>query len=111
MTTFFPASFELMRKEQQKAFQEKLKLNPEKNKDHFDITSLLDDDEKRVVNRSNDSVEPSSTSAALSNDEKFSSLSHATARPLVPPGFATTPLDRNISAKISSNAHATEVSS
>lgn len=110
MKTFLPVSFELMRKEQQKAFQEKLKLNPDKTKDAFDITSLLDDDEKRLVNRSNESVEPPLTLAALSNDEK-SSLSHATARPLVPPGFASTMLERNTVTKISSNTHATEVTS
>ncbi|KAJ7962454.1 Serine-rich adhesin for platelets like [Quillaja saponaria] len=51
-------SFELMRKEQQKAFQEKQKSNPQKNKDEFDITLLLDDskDEKRPMNGSNDSA-------------------------------------------------------
>ncbi|KAJ1393438.1 hypothetical protein SESBI_34972 [Sesbania bispinosa] len=102
------ASFELMRKEQQKAFQEKNKLNPEKNKDAFDITSLLDDDEKRIVNRSNESVDPPLTLSALSNDEK-SSLSHTTARPLVPPGFASTMLERNLVTKTSSNTHATEI--
>ncbi|XP_061360150.1 uncharacterized protein LOC133304176 isoform X2 [Gastrolobium bilobum] len=105
------ASFELMRKEQQKAFQEKLKLNPDKNKNNFDMAFLLDDDEKRLVNQSNESTEPPETPAALSNDEKSSSLSHtpSAARPIVPPGFASTMLERNLVTKTSSNTHATEV--
>lgn len=113
MTTFLPAAFELMRKEQHKAFQEKHKLNPDKNNNEFDITSLIDDDDKRVVNKSNESVEHPLTLAALSNDEKSSSLSQPTlaARPLVPPGFASTKLERNLETKTSFNTHATEVSS
>ncbi|RDX69254.1 hypothetical protein CR513_51650 [Mucuna pruriens] len=105
------ASFELMRKEQQKSFQEKHKLNPDKNKGEFDISSLIDDDEKRLVNRSNESVEPPMTLAALSKDEKSSSLSQtpSAARPLVPPGFASTKVERNLATKTSSNTRATEV--
>lgn len=106
MTSFLPASFELMRKEQ----TEKLKMNPEKNKVDFDLSSLIDDDSKRLVTRSNESVEePPLTLAA--NDEKSSSLAHASARPLVPPGFASTVLERNMGTKISSNTHAAEVTS
>ncbi|XP_028247805.1 uncharacterized protein LOC114425193 isoform X5 [Glycine soja] len=105
------ASFELMRKEQHKAFQEKHKLNPDKNNDDFDITSLADDDEKRVVNRSNEYVEPNVTLSVLSNDEKSSSLSQtpSAARPLVPPGFASAKLERNLATKTSLNTHSTEV--
>ncbi|XP_004492790.1 uncharacterized protein [Cicer arietinum] len=99
------ASFELMRKEQ----TEKLKMNPDKNKVDFDISSLLDDDTKKLVARNNEPVEPPLTLAALSNDEKSSSLSHASARPLVPPGFASTVLERNTGTKISSNTYAAEV--
>ena len=86
MTTFLPASFELMRKEQHKAFQDKHKLNSDKNNDDFDISSLVEDDEKRLVSRSNESVELHVTLASLSNDEKSSSLSQtpSAARPLVP---------------------------
>ncbi|KAK7394724.1 hypothetical protein VNO78_15259 [Psophocarpus tetragonolobus] len=104
------ASFELMRKEQHKAFQEKHKLNPEKNNDDFDITSLVDDNEKKLVNRSNESGEPHVTLAALSNEEKSSSLSQTplAARPLVPPGFASTKLERNLATKTSLNTHSTE---
>ncbi|XP_047150508.1 uncharacterized protein LOC124822539 isoform X2 [Vigna umbellata] len=104
------ASFELMRKEQHKAFQDKHKLDPEKNNDDFDITSLVEDDEKMLVNRSNESVEPHVTLAALSNDEKSSSLSQtlSAARPLVPPGFASTKLERNFATKTSLSTHSTE---
>ncbi|XP_045798403.1 uncharacterized protein LOC123892611 isoform X2 [Trifolium pratense] len=98
------ASFELMRKEQ----TEKLKMNPEKGKVDFDLSSLIDDESKRPVTRSNESVEPSLTLEVLSNDEKSSSLSHASARPLVPPGFASTMLERNTGTKISSNTHVAE---
>jgi len=108
MKSFLPASFELMRKEQ----TEKLKLNPEKSKADFDLSSLIDDDSKRLVTRSNDSVEESPlTLAAISNDEKSSSLPNASARPLVPPGFASSMLERNTGTKISSNTHAAEVTS
>jgi hypothetical protein len=96
-----------MRKEQ----TEKLKMNPEKSKMDFDLSSLIDDESKKPVTRSNESMEPSLTSEVLSNDEKSSSLSHASARPLVPPGFATTMLERNTGTKISSNTHAAEVTS
>ncbi|KAL1360501.1 hypothetical protein HN51_005903 [Arachis hypogaea] len=109
------ASFELMRKEQQKSFQEKNKLNPGKSKDEFDINSLLDDDEKKLINRNDESVEPAANLSALSNDEK-SSVSHApsAARPLVPPGFVPpgfggAMLERNSVTKTSSNICATEV--
>ncbi|KAL2330237.1 hypothetical protein Fmac_017818 [Flemingia macrophylla] len=104
------ASFELMRKEQQKAFQEKHKLNPDKNKDDFDITSLIDNNEKKILSKSNESVEPPVTLAALSNDDKSSlSQTPSAARPLVPPGFASTKIDRNLTTKTSFNTHAAEV--
>ncbi|XP_019455496.1 PREDICTED: uncharacterized protein LOC109356569 [Lupinus angustifolius] len=105
------ASFELMRKEQQKAFQEKQKLNPHKNKDIFDITSLLDDNDKRLGKRSNESVEPPVVLSALSDDSEKSSLAHiaSTSRPLVPPGFASTLLERNLGVKTSTKNCAMEV--
>ncbi|KAK4266893.1 hypothetical protein QN277_023753 [Acacia crassicarpa] len=106
------ASFELMRKEQHKAFQEKQKLNVDKNKDEFDITSLLDDKEKRLASRSNESVEPPMSLSASSNDfEKSSFLVHtpSATRPLVPPGFKSTVLEKNLASKTSANTHTTEV--
>ncbi|KAF7826094.1 uncharacterized protein G2W53_017258 [Senna tora] len=106
------ASFELMRKEQHKAFQEKQKLNPGKNKDDFDITSLLDDHEKRLIIQSKESVEPPLTLSASSNDSQKSSFPAHTpsaTRPLVPPGFMSTVLEKNLMSKPSVNTHATEV--
>ncbi|XP_019460616.1 PREDICTED: uncharacterized protein LOC109360290 isoform X3 [Lupinus angustifolius] len=105
------ASFELMRKEQQKTFQEKQKLNPEKNKDVFDISSLVDDNDKRLVKLSNESVEPPVVLAALSNDSEKSSLAHivSTSRPLVPPGFASTLVERNLGVKSLTNNRAIQV--
>jgi len=113
MTTFLPTSFEWMRKEQHKAFQDKHKLNPDKNNNDFDISSLVEDDEKRLVSRSNESVESHVTLAALSNDEKSSSLSQtpSTARPLVPLVFASTKLERNFATKTSLSSHSIEVTS
>ncbi|XP_019420799.1 PREDICTED: uncharacterized protein LOC109330976 isoform X2 [Lupinus angustifolius] len=105
------ASFELMRKEQQKAFQEKQNLNPDKNKDVFDITSLLDDNDDRLVKRSNELAEPPVVSSALSDDSEKFSLAHivSTSRLLVPPGFASTLVERNSGVKTSTNNRSTEV--
>ncbi|KAG6730108.1 hypothetical protein I3842_01G063300 [Carya illinoinensis] len=94
------ASFELMRKEQHKAFQDKQNLNPDKRKDVFDITTLLEDskDEKNILNRSKESDEP--VKASLNDPEKSSLPSQTPAsRPLVPPGFKSTVLERNSGPK------------
>ncbi|KAE9615812.1 hypothetical protein Lalb_Chr04g0259241 [Lupinus albus] len=105
------ASFELMRKEQHKAIQEKQNLNPDKSKDVFDITSLLDDNDDRLVKRSNKSAEPPVVLSALSDDSEKFSLAHivSTSRPLVPPGFASTLVERNSGVKTSTNNRSTEV--
>ncbi|CAL0308438.1 unnamed protein product [Lupinus luteus] len=105
------ASFELMRREQQKAFQEKQNLKPDKNKDVFDINSLLDDNDDRLVKRSNESAEPPVVLSALSDDSEKFSLAHvvSTSRPLVPPGFASTLVERNSGVKTSTNNRSTEV--
>ncbi|KAF5464348.1 hypothetical protein F2P56_014430 [Juglans regia] len=96
------ASFELMRKEQQKAFQDKQNLNPDKRKDEFDITTLLEDskDEKNLLNRSKESDDPVILKASLNDPEK-SLLPPQTpaSRPLVPPGFKSTVLERNSGPK------------
>ncbi|KAH7513076.1 hypothetical protein FEM48_Zijuj12G0158100 [Ziziphus jujuba var. spinosa] len=106
------ASFELMRKEQHKSFQEKKKLGLDKSGSDFDITTLMDGskDEEKLLNRSNksnDSVIPS----ASDNDSKSSSVPPQTlaSRPLVPPGFTSTVLDRNVGAKSVNHPDATEV--
>ncbi|KAL6290348.1 hypothetical protein ACE6H2_007858 [Prunus campanulata] len=108
------ASFELMRKEQQKAFQEKQKLKPEKNKGDFDFATLLDDskDEKRLLHRSSEIEEPLIPPASNNDAEKSTFLLQTPApRPLVPPGFASTVLERNLGAKSLSHPHEVEVGS
>ncbi|GLT71116.1 hypothetical protein SLA2020_431570 [Shorea laevis] len=106
------ASFELMRKEHQKAFQEKQKLNPDKRKDGFDLITLLEDskDEKRLLNRSNESDYPVIIKTSNKDSEK-SSLPPQTSqsRPLVPPGFASTISERNSGPKPAIHPHTTEV--
>lgn len=110
---FLLDSFELMRKEQQKAFQEKQKLKPEKNKGGFDFSSLLDDDskeEKRLLPRSSETAEPRVPPASNNDGEKSTLPLQAPApRPLVPPGFACTVLERNIGTKSLNLPHQVEV--
>ena len=97
-----------MRKEQHKSFQEKHNLNPDKHKGDsvLDITSLLEDpkDEKGILNRN--SEVPDSH-----NDSGKSSLPSQTpaSRPLVPPGFKSTVLDRNLGVKSIIHHHPAEV--
>lgn len=84
-------SFELMRKEQHKAFQERQKMNIDKRKDAFDITTLLEDsrDEKRPSDKNSEMNEPTIVQASTKDPPKSSmSLHSVAARPLVPPGFA-----------------------
>lgn len=87
------ASFELLRKEHQKAFQERQKSNPDLRKNDFDFTELLGEskDEKGRPSRS-DEVNHTPTIPGSSNTS-FPSQSNAP-RPLVPPGFASTILDK-----------------
>ncbi|XP_010427558.1 PREDICTED: uncharacterized protein LOC104712360 isoform X1 [Camelina sativa] len=89
------ASFELLRKEHQKAFQERQKSNPDLRKNDFDFTELLGEskDEKgRPTPSRGDEVNNTPTIPG-SNNTSFSSQSSAP-RPLVPPGFASTILER-----------------
>ena len=96
-----------MRKEQHKALQEKQKLNLGKHKDDHvsDFTELLEDgkDVKRVTNRSNE-LDESVTQPVPNNDSGKSSC-----RPLVPPGFKSTILERNSSTKPLTHSHSVEV--
>ncbi|KAF8107116.1 hypothetical protein N665_0126s0034 [Sinapis alba] len=87
------ASFELLRKEHQKVFQERQKSNPDLRKNDFDFTELLGEskDEKERPTRS-DEVNNNPTLSG-SNNFSIPSLSSAP-RPLVPPGFASTILER-----------------
>lgn len=99
-----------MRKEQQKEFLEKRKLNPEKRKDEFDL--LVDSKvEISLLNRSNESDDPVTLKASNDDSEKtsFPSQSPAT-RPLVPPGFTSTVLEKNFGPKSGSHMCTAEVS-
>ncbi|XP_038681624.1 uncharacterized protein LOC119982368 isoform X3 [Tripterygium wilfordii] len=105
------ASFELMRKEQQKEFQEKLKLNLNKPKDEFDITTLLDNpnDDKGHMNRKNEPDELVKLAASNSDSDKPSFPSHTlVSRPLVPPGFASSMSEKNIANKSLPHSHSLE---
>ncbi|KAL7233166.1 hypothetical protein ACSBR1_016907 [Camellia fascicularis] len=105
-------SFELMRKEQQKAFQEKQKLNPNKHKDDHvsDLCKLLGDTKegKSVLNRSNE-LDEIVTQAVSNNDSSKSSLQTSAARPLVPPGFKSTTLEMSSSTRSLTHSHSAEV--
>lgn len=110
---FLADSFELMRKEQQKAFQEKQKLKPEKNKGDFDFSTLLDDnskDEKRLLPRSSEIAEPLIPPASNNDAEKSTiPLQTPASRPLVPPGFTSSVLERNLGTKSLNHPHQVEV--
>ncbi|XP_073140234.1 uncharacterized protein [Henckelia pumila] len=102
------ASFEMMRKEQQKTLQEKQKTNLENQKDGIsDLFEDLDDrkEESGHFVRKNE-FEVSAAIPIISNDlekndlEKSSFASHSPAsRPLVPPGFQSNVLDKNSGVK------------
>lgn len=83
------ASFELMRKEQHKAFQEKNKFNQKENSE-LDITVVLGDtkDEKKILNKESELDEAPMIKDSNNDSSKTSlpSQTHAS-RPLVPPGF------------------------
>lgn len=83
----------MLRKEHQKAFQERQKLNPDLRKNDFDFTELLGEskDEKGRPSRS-DEVNNTPTIPG-SNNTSLPSQSNAP-RPLVPPGFGSTILER-----------------
>ncbi|XP_039005489.1 uncharacterized protein LOC120132870 [Hibiscus syriacus] len=105
------ASSESWRKEQQRAFQEK-KINPERRKDDFNFSELLVDskDDKGLAKRSKESDEPIPTSKNIS-EKSFLSVQTPASRPLVPPGFASTILEKNIGAKTSMHSHSSHVGS
>ncbi|XP_010556572.1 PREDICTED: uncharacterized protein LOC104825859 isoform X2 [Tarenaya hassleriana] len=92
------ASFELLRKEQHKEFQERQKLDPEKRKKEFDFAELLGDskNEKGQPDRSN---QVSESSTLLGSNSSAPPPQNTTPRPLVPPGFASTLLERKQGAK------------
>lgn len=105
------ASFELMRKEQHKAFEEKQNLKADKHKDDC-VSQWLEDsmEEKNRLNRNKES-DDSAIMPASHNDTGKPVLPSQTSapRPLVPPGFATTILDRNSGTKSLISSHSVEV--
>lgn len=102
--TFVSASFELMRKEQQKVLQEKQKMHVDKQKDDFftaDAASLEQTTEGRALKQ--DSELCDSGSQPLSNTDSGNNPfpPHTSApRPLVPPGFASTTLEKISGPKV-----------
>ncbi|GMH00482.1 hypothetical protein Nepgr_002321 [Nepenthes gracilis] len=101
--------FEMMRKEQQKALQEKLKFSSDRPVDPLSGFTTLEENprENKLSNEENDPM----TKPALQNDSgKLSASSHAhTYRPLVPPGFTNSNLERNSGAKSLLHPNAVEV--
>ncbi|CAI9768880.1 unnamed protein product [Fraxinus pennsylvanica] len=107
------ASFDLMRKEQLKVFQEKQKLNMEKHKADgvSDLGELLEDsrEKRRVLGRNNE-LDSSSAASFLNDSEKSSFASQSpVSRPLVPPGFTNNILDKSVGLKSSIHPPLTEV--
>ncbi|CAK9156727.1 unnamed protein product [Ilex paraguariensis] len=98
------ASFELMRKEQQKALQEKQKSSIDKHRNHgvSDIAMLLEDmkTEKRLLDKKNE-LDVLVTPSVSNNDSGKSSLASQVppSRPLVPPGFTSSILEKNAGTK------------
>lgn len=97
------AAFELMRKEQQKVFQEKQKLNPEKGKDIFGTSiELMEEpkDDKRSLDVKKESNEPATKPTSYNDSDKSSFPSPApVSRPLVPPGFSSAIVEKNTGTK------------
>ncbi|KAL3622157.1 hypothetical protein CASFOL_033568 [Castilleja foliolosa] len=97
------AAFEMMRKEQHKALQEKQKSNPEKHKGGVftDLGEVLGDskEEKGLLGRKNEFEVPGGIPIPSNDLEKpFTSHSPAS-RPLVPPGFKTTTIEKGSGPK------------
>ena len=110
LMTFLTASFELMRMEQHKAFQEKQKLNTNKRKDEFDTLAEDSKDDEGVSNKSNQFDEPGSLPDPSNvSDKSVLPTQTPASRPLVPPGFANATLERNIGTKTIAHPHSSEV--
>ncbi|XP_024987527.1 uncharacterized protein LOC112522563 isoform X1 [Cynara cardunculus var. scolymus] len=94
------ASFELMRKEQQKVLQEKQKSNANKHKsDGFTDLILEETKEEGVLEASG---ELNSAVQSVPNDDSLKSsilLQSSKSRPLVPPGFRSTILEKGSTTK------------
>ncbi|XP_073102426.1 uncharacterized protein [Elaeis guineensis] len=108
------ASFELMRKEQHRALQEKQKHDNNKEKLDADIIALLETsvDKKGMMNRNDKSDDSLTSFLSLHDSSKSSFAPQAPAsRPLVPPGFANALVEKNICGQSSSTSIASEARS
>ncbi|XP_021748774.1 uncharacterized protein LOC110714546 isoform X2 [Chenopodium quinoa] len=100
------AEFELMRKEQQKALQEKQKSSQGKTGDAFSEMALLENPSDDKISTDLDKV---SKPTPREDSSKLSVSSHAPpSRPLVPPGFVSSVVDKSSTAK-SSLVHAESI--
>ncbi|KAK1261937.1 hypothetical protein QJS04_geneDACA011536 [Acorus gramineus] len=112
------ASFELMRKEQQTALQEKQKQNTSSNKENrdVDIMALLEksdnEKEKHPLDKKNN-FDNSSAPSDCKDDSPTSTVNiqAPVSRPLVPPGFASNAMDKNLRTKAVFSSSALEVPS
>ncbi|XP_057510905.1 uncharacterized protein LOC130793296 isoform X2 [Actinidia eriantha] len=106
-------SFEMMRKEQEEAFQDKQKLDSDKHKDGHvsDIIELLEDakDGTRVFSSRSYELDESVAQPQLNNDSGKSSLQTPAFRPPVPPGFRSTILESTSSPRPLIPSHSAEV--
>lgn len=111
LTNSFAALFESMRKEQHKAFQESQKSNPVKQRDEFDILMQLDEskNDEKLMNTSIGLEESISLQTSKSDREKSFPSQTTVSRPLVPPGFTSTVLEKNFGTRSSVNPHLLEV--
>ncbi|WOL18258.1 hypothetical protein Cni_G27051 [Canna indica] len=98
------ASFELMRKEQQKTLQEKHKQIPDYRRGNVDadIIALLENsvDKKNIMNK----IEKADDSSlqSLTDSSRHSTTQAPLSRPLVPPGFSNTASEKNLQVQSSS---------
>ncbi|KAF8087150.1 hypothetical protein N665_0596s0004 [Sinapis alba] len=92
------ASFELLRKEHQRVFHERQKSNPDLHKNDFDFTELLGESKDKKERPSRSDEVNNTPSGPGSSNHSFPSQSNAP-RPLVPPGFASTVLERKQGGK------------
>ncbi|KAL8111281.1 uncharacterized protein LOC141668991 isoform X1 [Apium graveolens] len=103
------ASFELMRKEQQKVLQEKQKIHVDKEKDVFfkaDPALLEHTIEGRALDQGTKLDLSGSQPPSTVDTGNNSFPPHTSApRPLVPPGFASTILEKNSGPKVPSSMH------
>ncbi|XP_022025660.1 uncharacterized protein LOC110926212 isoform X3 [Helianthus annuus] len=94
------ASFELMRKEQQKVLQEKQKMNANKVKGDEFTDLVLEEVKEEVVSEASGELKTAVQSVTKDDSGKSSVLVQSSKpRPLVPPGFKSTILEKSSTTK------------